>query len=50
MQSDPDDEFQEMLLKAAALVKAIALSTGPARRRSSTPTRPKKGARMLAHA
>jgi para-aminobenzoate synthetase len=28
MQSDPDDEFQEMLLKAAALVKAIALSTG----------------------
>ena len=28
MQSDPDDEFQEMLLKAEALVKAIALSTG----------------------
>jgi len=28
MQSDPDDEFQEMLLKAEALVKAIALSAG----------------------
>ena len=28
MQSDPDDEFQEMLLKAEALVKAIALSVG----------------------
>ena len=28
MQSDPDDEFQEMLLKAEALVKAVALSAG----------------------
>jgi para-aminobenzoate synthetase len=28
MQSDPDDEFQEMLLKAEALIKAIALSVG----------------------
>ncbi|HEX5622192.1 MAG TPA: aminodeoxychorismate synthase component I [Solirubrobacteraceae bacterium] len=28
MQSDADDEFQEMLLKAEALMRAIALSTG----------------------
>ena len=28
MQSDPDDEFQEMLLKAQALMQAIALSAG----------------------
>jgi para-aminobenzoate synthetase len=28
MQSDPDDEFQEMLLEAEGLVKAIALSAG----------------------
>jgi para-aminobenzoate synthetase len=28
MQSDPDDEFQEMLLKAEALMRAIALSVG----------------------
>ena len=37
MQSDADDEFQEMLLKAEALMRAIALSTGArTRRRSST--------------
>ena len=28
MQSDADDEFQEMLLKAEAIMRAIALSTG----------------------
>ena len=28
MQSDADDEFQEMLLKAEALIRAIALSVG----------------------
>jgi hypothetical protein len=28
MQSDPDDEFQGMLLEAEGLVKAIALSAG----------------------
>ena len=28
MQSDPDDEFEEMLLKAEALMQAIALSVG----------------------
>jgi hypothetical protein len=28
MQSDPDDEYQEMLLKAEALMRAIARSAG----------------------
>jgi para-aminobenzoate synthetase len=28
MQSDPDDEYQEMLLKAEALMRAIAISAG----------------------
>ena len=29
MQSDPDDEFDEMLLKAQAPLRAVALSAGP---------------------
>ncbi len=43
MQSDPDDEFEEMLLKAEALVRTIALSAGA----ESAPIR---GVRELAHA
>jgi para-aminobenzoate synthetase len=47
MQSDPDDEFQEMLLKAEALVKAIALSTGA---ETAPIVGPVEDERRLAHA
>ena len=51
MQSDPDDEFQEMLLKAAALVKAIAISTGAGQAPILDPDEAEEGREdALAHA
>jgi para-aminobenzoate synthetase len=50
MQSDPEDEFQEMLLKAQALLKAIALSAGADSVRIRSRIEEGGRARALAHA
>jgi para-aminobenzoate synthetase len=51
MQSDPDDEYQEMLLKAEALMRAIALTAGAEVAPVLDPVEPARGLTgVVAHA
>ena len=51
MQSDPDDEYQEMLLKAQALMRAIAIGAGAEVTPVLDPVEPSGGlAGVVAHA
>jgi len=50
MQSDPDDEYQEMLLKAEALMRAIARSAGAEVTPVLDPVEPTGRPGVIAHA